>query len=763
MSEMIDKAGGGGTKYYPYTMEECREILAPQARSLHASASRLGSELRANSVVFEATLLPNFLANSYFPEKLVRLLGLTSLGSRPANGDLILRNRTEVGVPTKSLIVAGSTESLARLTRILESDGLTRPEKAAAEELRKFSNIHLPRVSEVVKGPPVTTGEAHPRREAFEAILHPDPDAYGLARQPISSEVFHKFERYIQGLGGEVASSSRDVVGGLTFVPVFLPPEKAIEAAEFNPLRSIRKMPRIRPVPALPLRSAPGVLRPAPAPASPHAPEVLIFDAGVDAHEDFFAGSVTQVDLTERPSFPGCLEHGSAVTGAVLYGRVEVGEPLQSPQVRATHFRCIPGHDDEGVELYWLLDQIQKQVAESNAMIVNLSLGPEVPVDDGEPHRWTAVLDSLAYERDMLFVVAAGNNGSEPNNEGANRVQVPADMVNGLSVGACDRPHPEPLWSRSEYSAVGPGRPGAMLQPSVLAFGGDPQRPFNRLSGNGRLSFDWGTSYAAPLASHGLAKLSAELGDRSSSSALRAFAIHFSEPHVNLKAEIETGHGRLPSDFSDALLCTDRQATVLYQASIDRDQMLGFTLPVPEGVNRGKVKIKWTLAYASPTDPTEAVEYTESGLEFTFRPHSNIYSFRDPDTPSRNIKVNLLEEPERVAELVESGWKKSLNPVSRSQKIGPKASESSRRRGGKWETVMQGQDCLLAKSLSLPRLDIEFLTREGGQLTRESAPVDFSLVVTVESLAGLPVYGMAKVEFPVLSELPVMLPVQIRT
>jgi hypothetical protein len=756
MSEIVDRASGGGNKFYPFSLEETKEHLGPQVRSLRDSAVMIDSALRAEHVIFEATLLPNFLANSYFPDRLVKLLGLTALGSRPATADLTLRSGTTPDVATKSLIIAGDDESLDRLASMLGGGVLNRAEKAAAEELRQFSEIHLPRKEEVVRDSQADSSESVHGRVAYEAVLHPDPDYPGLIRQPMTNSLFHKFEEYIASLGGEVAATRRDVVGGLTFVPVFLPEGRAEQAAAFNPLRSIRRMPRIRPIPTMPLRSAPRVGRPAPPAADATAPEVLIFDAGIDEEGDYFAGSVHQVHLTDESPAPGCIEHGSAVTGAVLYGNVQPGEQLSKPAVRATHYRCIPGPAEDGTELYWLLDQIQKKVTEKDSMIVNLSLGPEVTVDDGEPHRWTAVLDSLAYERDILFVTAVGNNGDTSND----RIMVPADMVNGLSVGACDRPYPEALWTRASYSAVGPGRPGALIQPTVVAFGGDDQSPFARLRGDGRISYDCGTSYAAPLVAHELAVLAGELGDRASASALKAFAVHFAESHTD--PNISTGHGRLISDHASTLWCDSNEVTVMYQASVERDQMLGFRLPVPEGLDRGGVKVRWTLAYASPTDPTEAVEYTESGLEFTLRPHAAIYSFRDPEKSSRPINVNIREEPQRVAELEEEGWIRSKNPVSRSQKIGPKASEASRRRGGKWETVMQGQDRLKAKSLWLPRLDVEYLTRAGGVLTRGAAPVDFTLLVTVTSLSGLPVYQLAQSEFPVLSALPVTVSTQLR-
>ncbi len=759
MSEIVERASGGGTKYYPYSWEETKQLLAPQARALQESATSLDSSLRARHVVFEATLLPNFLANSYFPKNLIKLLQLTALGSRPATEDLILRGRVESDVATKSLVVAGDDASLEHLSRMLEGEHLDRHERAAAEELRQFSKIHLPRREEVLdshsSGP-----DASSSQQAFEAVLHPDPDSELGDRHPISDALFHKFEDFIRRLGGEVAGDRRDVVGGLTFVPVFLSTARAPEAAAFNPLRSIRRMPRIRPVPSVPLRSAPRVGLPAPPAAAPDAPEVLIFDAGIEENGDFFAGSVSQIHLTDRKPQPGFIEHGSAVTGAVLYGQVHAGEHLPTPQVRATHYRCIPGPDEDGAELYWLLDQIQKRVADTDSMIVNLSLGPEMPVIDSEPHRWTALLDSIAYERDILFVVAAGNNGESPSTSGANRILVPADMVNGLSVGACDKPHPEALWSRAAYSAMGPGRPGGLVQPNVVSFGGDEDRPFARLRGNGQLSYDWGTSYATPLVTHGLAVLSHELGDRRSASALKAFAVHSVESHAD--SNMQTGYGRVINDYSKALWCDSHEVTVMYQASIERNQILGFQLPVPEDLNRGRVQVRWTLAYSSPTDPTEAVEYTQAGLEFTFRPHADIFEFRNPEN-GKLVRFNVREDPTRATKLVEEGWKRSQNPVTRSQKHGPRASEASRRRGGKWETVMQGQDRMLATSLKAPRLEIEYFSRAGGLLTQGVAPVDFTLLVTVQSLSGVDVYSMARSEFSILSPLPVPVSTRLRT
>ena len=717
LSELVERVRSGGDKFHPQTLQEARDLLAPQASALRGGAQMLDSRLRARRVVFEVQLLPNYLANSYFPTRLVDLLDLTSLGSRPAIGTLTTRTRSEQA-PSKALIVAGEDSSLANLEELLRTGGRTKSERAAAEELRQFASLRLPRSEEIIRANPgadfeqLTSGPGTMRGErfAFEAVLHPDPDSAGRKRQALSVETFQKFLTLVESLDGQVLTDHRDVIGGLTFVPVLLPAGQIEAAAEFNPLRSIRVMPRLRPVPALPLRTTQQQMGPPPLPAAPDAPEVLIFDAGADDTSTYFRGSVVTTHLTSEPPVPGCLEHGSAVTSAVLYGDVDPSRPLTTAAAQVHHLRVVPGPDTDITELYWTLDQIRDTVVAKGVRLVNLSLGPEVAVEEGELHRWTAVLDELAYEHGVLFVVAAGNNGESDAALGLNRIQVPGDMVNGLTVGACDGLPPDPNWSRAFYSAIGPGRPGARLQPTGVAFGGDEKKPFTRLHGDGRLSFTWGTSYAAPLAVHGLVELTRELGELCTASTLRALAVHFAEAHPSDEAHLEVGHGRFISEYSEALRCPEDQVTVLYQASIARNEVLGFTLPVPKELTLGNVKLRWTLAFASPTDPTEAVEYTKVGLEVVLRPHAATYMYRDPGNFRKTEKVNIIDNPQRVAQLLKQGWVQGRNPVTRSR---PKqAGEAARRDNGKWQTVWRSEDSMRASSL---RVTVQVVLSSGSQ------------------------------------------------
>ncbi|MFN8579433.1 MAG: hypothetical protein U0163_00440 [Gemmatimonadaceae bacterium] len=83
---------------------------------------------------------------------------------------------------------------------------------------------------------------------------------------------------------------------------------------------------------------------------------------------------------------------------------------------------------------------------------VNLSLGPDLLIEDDEVHVWTASLDEHFSHGKSLVAVAVGNTGQDDWDSGNARIQAPADGVNVLSVGACDSTHGP--WQRASYSSM---------------------------------------------------------------------------------------------------------------------------------------------------------------------------------------------------------------------------------------------------------------------------------------------------------------------
>jgi hypothetical protein len=485
------------------------------------------------------------------------------------------------------------------------------------------------------------------------------------------------------------------------------------------------------------------------------SPEVAVFDGGVDPLSPSVLYPRLTGDLTKEPSDPDDLQHGTGVTGAVLYGLVGPGEQAPRPPLPVDSFRVLPAPYIPGdLNGYWVLDRIKETLANSRYKIVNLSLGPEQAVEETmEPDRWTSELDRLAWENDILFVVAAGNDGDKDQTTGLHRVQVPADMANGLSVGAATAPPPVKPWERASYSSMGPGRQGNRIQPCGVQFGGDFwNRPFPVICADGKFLNSEGTSFAAPLVTHALADLATRL-PRVNASVLRAFAIHFAErqrKHRSLQDEI--GYGRYPLTFADDLDCAPGEVHVLYVDEINRGELLGYQIPIPRG--SGAVEVVISLAYSSPVEPTQPTEYTSASLELAFRPHHLIYRFYPPKG-QRGGNVELDVTSDEALELLKQGWRMGQEPVTKGLGKSGTSSETLLRDTGKWETMRQSRINLADGESSDPRLEISYVARSAGALDNSPTSVPFALLVTVtDKSGGTDLYERTVKQFAALRPVP---------
>lgn len=737
---------GGGAKFHPRTLPEARAHLLPQARMLATRVAGLSEDLRGPRVIFFATLLPNYLANTYYPRQLLAHLDLVPLGSIRTKGVLQTATRIQEDVPTKTLILAGDDASIAALTTLLEGTEVETTPKQAQADLLEVDDLRMPGVADVVGA----TGPEDSPLGLYEAVLHPDSEGSGLVRGPVDDETFQKLTDLVEREEGEVLAAYRRVIGGLTFVPLRLATRAVPAVAAFNPLRSLRPLPPIRPLPAPLMRAAATIPPPNATDRPRRASPVALFDGGVDASTDYFSRWVTPTDLTPNGPSPEGLSHGTRVTSAFLYGHLGGVTRLPEPPSPLHHYRVLPSSDPRiDPDAYVLLDQISNAVRGAIPYdIVSLSLGPYESVDDlSAPSRWTATLDEIAYEKRVLFVVAAGNNGLDDPTLGLNRVQLPGDMVNALSVGACDVPEPRSPWDRTDYSAVGPGRAGGRIQPAGVAFGGTGHEPFEWVSPAGSLGGTAGTSFAAPLAAGGLAGLAARLGNRSTPEVLRALAVHVAE-RVSPPRYVEVGHGRLRRDYDAALDSEQNCVTVLYQGSAERNRVDRLLVPFPGGIpDASRVRISWTLSYLSPTDPAEAAEYTKASLDLVFRPNQFIHTVTEE---GRSRAVDLRTDVEDVRAVLASGGTLSEHPRSRAASGGP---EVGRREEGKWETVRHDEVGVLARNLARPVLDLTYLAREAGSLVATAPPLPYALVVSIETRRDVDLYERVRADFPLLVQL----------
>ena len=343
------------------------------------------------------------------------------------------------------------------------------------------------------------------------------------------------FRGYVRGLGLKLDLDRRIVVQNLCFLPVRVPVELQQDVAKFSFLRVAREMPamrELRPSWSKTLRSTPG-FKVNLAHTEPVNPDlrVAVFDGGIP--KGVFPDSLVRRKKARGigASVPGAQSHGLAVTSALLYGSLVEEEQTPQPFASVDHYRVIDQntvHDPQG-EYFDVINRVMDVLRQNHFDFVNLSLGPDLPIEDDEVHVWTACIDAHFANGKTLVTIAAGNSGTNDWESGNARIQAPGDGVNVLAVGAADRNGKN--WKRATYSSIGPGRRPGFIKPDLLAFGGSSTSPFWVLDREreGYAVAIQGTSFASPNALRSGLGVRAYLGPVVLPVGLKALLVHQSE------------------------------------------------------------------------------------------------------------------------------------------------------------------------------------------------------------------------------------------
>lgn len=397
-----------------------------------------------------------------------------------------------------------------------------------------------------------------------------------------------------------------------------------------------------------------------------------------------------------------------------MFGTLTPGAPAPQPYCHVDHFRVVDEDDDtDPFELFDVLARIQAVLQDRDYDFINLSVGPFLPVEDDEVHAWTAVLDERLSDGRTFAAMAVGNTGekSEP------RIQVPSDCVNGVGIGAADTV--KGGWNRASYSSVGPGRSPGVVKPDLLGFGGTDTESFLVYDQAApALARQKGTSFASPLVLRSAVGLRAHFGSRLSPLAIKALLIHAAE--ASDLPRVEVGWGRVPQALEEIAVCADGSVRVIYQGELKPSQYMRAEIPIPRGTMSGNVKVRATFCYASPVDPEDPGNYTEAGLEVTFRPHAE--KFAKPgavDPKPKSFFKRTAFDPEHEL----------------------------RSDAQKWETVLHREQGFRGSSLKRPVFDIHYNAREGGGAATHAKPMRYALVVDVISPRTPDLYDQVRAAF----------------
>ena len=710
--EPLFKKNGNGHKTLPHEYEEAKERLCSDIEKIQESIHE-NSEVFLDEKVVCIRLEPKFEAKSYVPDSLVAGSGMKMIGGRKYTS-----NPAE-NTKGKLYFVRTNDQELSELKSKFKTDRKDHVKKWK-EQICTIKSIDLLSSEEKILGFPESW-----EKGTVEVVIHPLGKGAGEA-------VDSFFETIKEEPSEAVIRTYED---GLTFVCMNMDKEKLALAQKYNPLRSIK-----------PLRNswedqirASSMVAPA-----PQLPETVmksdikigVFDGGVQQGTKLLDPYVDNYDMVETEPTESGLEHGSNVCGAVLFGTGLAGkmesDSVENPVVSVDSFRVFPtkktGDPEADFQMYTTIDIIERVTKERRDLkLYSLSLGPRGAIIDDEINRFTYACDRLTYcvdegEVNPLFCVAAGNDGTLE--APFNRVQSPADMVNGLAVGEYTLTGMNDKY-RAPYSCIGPGREGAKIKPDLLEFGGSADRPFISTKTGNEIMGIAGTSFAAPVVAGKIGRLMAA-SDQIVPHLGRALMIHSGEADEAV-GNNENGFGFCVQDVSDILNCTDNRVTILYEGEITSPTTVRLPIFAPN-INdiHGMASIRWTICTVVNPNMNDPDAYTNNCIEDIFYPNDMRFSFKKEGCKTRNLNLLKDKDVTTARELEKEGYTKSSLPISQSPRKFFTEAEL-RNSDFKWDTVIRKEVRMRCSSLMNPFLSLHAMGRD--EYERET--IKYFAVITI--------------------------------
>lgn len=703
LTEQVRVPSGPVNKIPPYSFSEAKVRLQPMLENVVESLDQLPSYACPDDLaVATITLNPEYIAKTYYPADLLRSVGLTAVGSRARKitPEKKSNNRIPEETTTTELFVIGKRLAFRNWAHEISN---WNESSSGAKEIIEIEEINFPSASNKIKNI-----ETDHEQIVYEVVLHLDEESS-------ESRYLELFKKYLESIGINALFERRFYSGRLCFLELEASSDAANDIATFSLVRVIREMPKLRLLkPAI--RSAihdksTSVVLPALGAVGPQI-KTAIFDGGIPNDHPICKWATPCEIAGVGSAEPELLEHGVSVTSAFLFGHIDPKKPVPQPYSLVDHYRVIdttPGQNP--YELYEVLARIDDVLSTKKYDFINFSLGPSMPIDDDEIHSWTAILDNYLCDGSTLATIAVGNDGEGDPLINANRVQVPADCVNALSVGACDVP--DSNWQRAAYSSIGPGRSPGLIKPDLVDFGGSIHRPFLTLDSidGSKLLPTGGTSFSAPSVLRLASGVRAHFGSSLNALAIRTLLVHSAEDADIPKFEI--GWGRVARELEDIVTCDNHMMRVVFQGKITASKFMRAPIPLPIGTLTGMVKIKATLCYATSVDPHHPGNYTRSGLEVTFR-------------PNKNVKRKVEDwEPEPLHAKSKSFFGKTKKAFQTEDEL--------RRDAWKWENCLHAENRFLGKSLNEPVFDIHYNARSEGHNDSRNQELQYALIITVEA------------------------------
>ncbi|MGY5036019.1 S8 family serine peptidase [Streptomyces sp. 900116325] len=315
--------------------------------------------------------------------------------------------------------------------------------------------------------------------------------------------------------------------------------------------------------------------------------DVAVLDTGIDAEHPDLVGQiaasqsfVTDEDVTDRHGHGTHVASTIAGTGAASDGK----EKGVAPGARL-HIGKVLSDEGSGQQS-WVLAGMEWAAVDQHADIINMSLGTSDPSDGTDP--LSTAVDHLSAETGALFVVAAGNTGTDQS------IGSPAAADAALTVGAVDSSD-DVAWFSSRGPRVDGGLKPEITAPGVAVLAARSQySPFGEGS---YLTFS-GTSQATPHVA-GAAALLAAAHPKLTGSQLKDLLASSSKQTRAWNA-FQAGSGRV--DVPSALSADVFASATAFAPLVQADGSGAVERPVTY-TNIGDVPVTLDLSVQAPNAP----------------------------------------------------------------------------------------------------------------------------------------------------------------
>lgn len=317
LTEPISPVSGGGSPAYPYTFLDAQQRLLPMAESLSTAVAELPAKATpAGRAVAAITMHPQFVARSYFPDRILQKFGAEIVGSRPVTitPDRWGKRPPADGKGTSSkLYLSAFTEDIIKWATYIQ-DLDTRYH----DEFRRLENIQAPSIDEKLKSNFVDNSKG-----AYEVVLHARDDS-------THRYIIQGFKLWCEELQVELDLERRISAAGLTFIPVITNQKTISKLAQFSFLRVVRSMPQIRNLRPTFIRSIqlPDLITLPDCDPVDTTTRAVVFDGGLPIGSDLTRWCHTHETNGVGSAEPHLTSHGHSVTSALLFNSLNTPTPI---------------------------------------------------------------------------------------------------------------------------------------------------------------------------------------------------------------------------------------------------------------------------------------------------------------------------------------------------------------------------------------------------------------------------------------------------